>query len=116
MKRVLLTTAGALGLVLGAASIAQATPQAYLQAAAQAVQSQHRNQALAALDRAEADALDVQPQPTRGGEEAQDSPLLREIGRAREAVAQRNWAGATTSIAAAIGVANQVIVPGSQSQ
>jgi hypothetical protein len=116
MKRVLLTTVGALGLVVGAAGFAQATPQTYLQAAAQAVQSQHRNQALAALDRAEADALDVQPQPTRGDEEAQDSPLLREIGRAREAVAQRNWASATSSINEAMRIADQVIVPGSQSQ
>ncbi len=116
MNRTLHATAGALALVLAAAGGAQATPQSYLQAAAQAVQGQHRGQALAALDRAEADALDQQPQPTRGDQETQDSPFLRQIGRARQAVAERDWSGAAASITEAMRLSDQVIVPGSQSQ
>ncbi|MBN9509703.1 MAG: hypothetical protein J0I21_11390 [Alphaproteobacteria bacterium] len=116
MKRTLFVPAGALALVLAAAGAAQASPQSYLQAAAQAVQGQHRGQALAALDRAEADALDRQPQATRGDQEAEDSPFLRQIGRARQAVAERDWGNAATSITEAMRLSDQVIVPGSQSQ
>jgi hypothetical protein len=100
MRGTLLLSAVLLGLPLAVPAHAQ-TPDQNLQRAQMALQQHEQYSALAALDRAEADFLELQTPQSRSDQPG-ESPVVREIGRAREATRLGQWSQASEYVAMAL--------------
>ena len=78
------------------------TPEAYLAAAQSALASGKTGAAQEALERAETRLLSRSTEPSAAASPA-DMPMVQQIGRARQALATRDIAGARSAIRAAMG-------------
>ena len=78
------------------------TPEAYLAAAQNALASGKTGAAQEALERAETRLLSRSTEPSAAANPA-DMPMVQQIGRARQALATRDIAGARSAIRAAMG-------------
>ncbi len=81
---------------------ASSTPEAYLAAARSALAAGKTGMAQEALERAETRILSRSTDPSMAATPA-DMPMIQQIGAARQALAQRNTAGAQAALGAAMG-------------
>ncbi len=98
MRRLLMATLGTAALAFAAPAFAQSgTAETYLKTALEAVQQHHAMKAISALDRAEAEMIDSSA-PASRADSPDDSPAIRQMARAREAVQSHKWSQATDYI------------------
>ena len=105
MRKTLFASAALLGVALAApVAVQAATPDDYLAQALQYVQQHHQKRAVTAIDNAETILLEPPtPYEFRSTRDLPGEPdVIRDFGRAREAVQQGNWADARYYIGAAM--------------
>lgn len=102
MRKTLFAGAATLGLMIAGQAFAQGmTPEQYLSQAKQAVQQHHTLTALTAINNAENELLKSgAAEEDRGARDTgkADPGVIRQIGRAREAVQMHHWKQAETYI------------------
>lgn len=106
MRKTLFATAALFGLAIAAPAFAQGmTPEQYLKQAQQAVRDHHRMTALMAVNNAENELLrDRAASESHGTRDVAESdpPVIRQMGRAREAIQERHWTQAETYLSDAM--------------
>ena len=102
MRKTLFAAAALFGLAIAAPAFAQGmTPEQYLKQAQQAVHDHRRSTALMAVNNAENEILrSGAAEEDRGTRDVgrADPPVIRDLGRAREAIQQQHWKQADTYI------------------